>query len=221
MEEKIKEYIDSCIDFIQKNKEYLMHIPHWEENIEEEMTVDRDLSLIEGKSPTVKVIQPERTAYIVNIISEKDKMWKAVNNVVSDKQVRELESELDIILPASYKAYLKYKHHYEIFRDLNVFLYPKPIHSWYNILLERNLANRQIIPDKDFLWIGRFSDYGEIALKVTGKENEEGEVVMFDYETGEIREVLAENFVSLLSSLLEMPEPRIEELKDWEKRIYK
>lgn len=213
MEETIKRYIDSCIGFVSKNSEYLMYVPFWEGSVEKEMSAESDLSVVEGKPVKVNIVQPKRTGYIVNIVSEKDKMWKVTENAVSDEQILKLEKELSITLPKSYKMYLKYKHYYEIFRDLNIFLYPKPIHSWYNILLKKNIDNKEIILDKGYFAIGRFSDYGEIALKLNNNDNEEGEVVMFDHETGEADEILSENFISLLNSISEMPEPETEELK--------
>ena len=47
-----------------------------------------------------------------------------------------------------------------------------------------------LILNKGYFAIGRYSDYGVIALKLTDDENKEGEILLFDYETPET-EVLA------------------------------
>ena len=72
------------------------------------------------------------------LLRKKDHVWKAIDNQISDEDISKLESKLNVILPLSYKIYLKYKHFYEIFWDLDVRLYPKPIHSWNKILIENN-----------------------------------------------------------------------------------
>ena len=54
---------------------------------------------------------------MVDIITEKDHVWKAIDNQISDEDISKLESKLNVILPLSYKIYLKYKHFYEIFWD--------------------------------------------------------------------------------------------------------
>jgi len=219
MEEIIEKYIDTCIDLVRRHKEYLMYVSFWEGNVEREMLVDFDISAISDKPQRIKIVQPERTSHIVDIISGKDKMWKEVDNDIPEDRISKLEKELNITLPKSYKVYLKYKHYYEIFWDLEIVLYPKPIHSWDTLLLERNLNTKEIILDKGYFSIGRFSDYGEIALKLNKNETEEGEVVLFDYETGNLSEILSDNFISLLNTTLQIPEPKSEELKEWEKRM--
>ena len=106
------------------------------------------------------------------------------------------------------------------FWDLDVCLYPKPIYSWNKILIENNKELQEEILDKGYFAIGRYSDYGVIALKLTDNENKEGEVVLFDYETPE-KEVLAPNFVEFLNQILQNPKPVLQELKGWEKKCNK
>lgn len=217
MEEIIKKYVDECLGFVQEHREYLMYVSSYEEPIESEMRDSLDNAILQGKSVKIYVTQPEHTNYMVDIITEKDHVWKAIDNQISDEDISQLESILNIILPLSYKTYLKYKHFYEIFWDLDVCLYPKPIHSWNKILIENNKELQEEILDKGYFAIGRYSDYGVIALKLTDNENKEGEVVLFDYETPE-KEVLAPNFVEFLNQILQNSKPVLQELKGWEKK---
>ena len=138
MEKVIKKYVDECLGFVQEHREYLMYVSSYEEPIESEMRDSLDNAILQGKSVKIYVTQPEHTDYMVDIITEKDHVWKAIDNQISDEDISQLESILNIILPLSYKTYLRYKHFYEIFWDLDVFLYPKPIHSWNKILIENN-----------------------------------------------------------------------------------
>lgn len=220
MEDVIKKYVDECLGFMQEHREYLMYVPFYEEPIEPEMQDTLDNAILQGKSVKMYVTQPEHTDYMVNIITEKDCVWKAIDNQISDDDIAEFESELNIVLPLSYKTYLKYKHFYEMFWDLDVFLYPKPLHSWSNILIKNNEKMQEEILDKGYFAIGRYSDYGVIALKLTDDENKEGEIFLFDYETPET-EVLAPNFIEFLNQILQNPKPILQELKSWEKKMYK
>ncbi len=217
MEEIIKKYVDECLGFAQEHREYLMYVPSYEEPIETEMQDSLDNAILQGKSVKIDVTQPEHTNYMVNIISEKDHVWKAIDNQISDEDISELENKLNIALPLSYKTYLKYKHFYEIFWDLDVFLYPKPIHSWSKILIENNEELQEEILDKGYFAIGRYSDYGVVALKLTDNENKEGEMILFTPET----EVLAPNFTEFLNQILQNPKPILQELKGWKKKMYK
>ena len=220
MEEIIKKYVDECLGFVQEHREYLMYVPSYEEPIEPEMQDSIDNATLQGKSVKIYVTQPEHTDYMVDIICENDSVWKAIDNRISDEDIADFEGKLNIVLPLSYKTYLKYKHFYEMFWDLDVFLYPKPVHSWSKILIDNNEEMQEEILGKGYFAIGRYSDYGVIALKLTDNENKEGEVVLFDYETPE-KEVLAPNFVEFLNQILQNPKPVLRELKGWEKKMYK
>lgn len=153
-----------------------MYVASYEPTIEPEMQDFLDNNLLEGKSPKIYVTQPGRTNYMVDIITEKDHIWKAIDSQISDEDIDKLEGELNVILPLSYKSYLKYKHFYEIFWDIDVFLYPKPIHSWDKILIEENQEMQEEILDEGYFAIGRYSDHGVIVLKLTDDENKEGGV---------------------------------------------
>lgn len=220
MEEIIKKYVDECLGFVQEHREYLMYVPSYEEPLESEMQDSLDNATLRGKSVKIYVTQPEHTDYMVDIICEKDCAWKAIDNQISDEDIADFEGKLNIVLPLSYKTYLKYKHFYEMFWDLDVFLYPKPVHSWSKILIDNNEEMQEDILGKGYFAIGRYSDYGVIALKLTDNENKEGEIVLFDYETSET-EVLAHNFIEFLNQILQNPKPVLQELKGWEKKMYK
>ena len=87
-------------------------------------------------------------------------------------------------------------------------------------LIENNEELQEEILNKGYFAIGRYSDYGVIALKLTDDENKEGEILLFDYETPET-EVLAPNFIEFLNQILQNPKPVLQELKGWEKKMYK
>lgn len=219
-EATIRSYIDKCLELVQEHKEYLMYVASYEPTIEPEMQDFLDNNLLEGKSPKIYVTQPGRTNYMVDIITEKDHIWKAIDSQISDEDIDKLEGELNVILPLSYKSYLKYKHFYEIFWDIDVFLYPKPIHSWDKILIEENQEMQEEILDEGYFAIGRYSDHGVIVLKLTDDENKEGGVFLFDCETQEVK-VLEPTFTEFLNQILHNPKPVLQELKSWEKKMYK
>lgn len=219
-EATIRNYIDKCLELVQEHKEYLMYVASYEPTIEPEMLDLLDNNLLKGKSPKIYVTQPGHTDYMVDIITEKDHIWKAIDSQISDEDIDKLESELDVILPLSYKSYLKYKHFYGIFWDIDVFLYPKPIYSWDKILIEENQEMQEEILDEGYFAIGRYSDYGVIVLKLTDDENKEGGVFLFDCETQEAK-VLEPTFTEFLNQILHNPKPVLQELKSWEKKMYK
>jgi hypothetical protein len=215
----IHEYIDVCLAFATNNKEYLMYVPFYEGDVEQEMLDTIDISAITDKPMNIKLIQKGRSGHIIDLVSDKDTIWKMVDNTVTNNQISILEKDLNIVLPYSYKEYLKYKHHYKIFYDLNVSLYPKPIGSWSKILMEKSLSTKEFILDKGYFPIGNYSDFGEVAIKLSNNPNDEGEVVMFDYETGEVSKTLAYNFIGLLDTILALPQPEFIYLSDAEKRL--
>ena len=197
-----------------------MYVASYEPTIEPEMQDFLDNNLLEGKSPKIYVTQPGRTNYMVDIITEKDHIWKAIDSQISDEDIDKLEGELNVILPLSYKSYLKYKHFYEIFWDIDVFLNPKPKHSWDKILIEENQEMQEEILDEGYFAIGRYSDHGVIVLKLTDDENKEGGVFLFDCETQEVK-VLEPTFTEFLNQILHNPKPVLQEIKNWEKKMYK
>ena len=99
MEEVIRKYVDECWGFVQEHREYLMYVPSYEEHIEPEMQDTFDNIIPQGKSVKIYVTQPEHTNYMVDIITEKDHVWKAIDNQISDEDISKLESKLNVILP--------------------------------------------------------------------------------------------------------------------------
>jgi len=215
----IETYVDKCLSFAKEHEEYLLYVPSYDGEVETEMLYQPDFSLFSKKLERVFLTQEGRTDSFRKIGTEKDMFWKPVENTVTDKSIQEFEQELKVILPKSYKHYLKYKHHYEIFWDIEIILYAKPVNRWKNILLEVILDTKEEMLDKGYLAIGRFSDCGEIALKLGNNETDEHEVVVFDNETAEIDEVLASNFTEFLEKLLQADRPQFRELKEWQKKM--
>ena len=219
----IETYIDNCLQFAEENQEYLMYVPFGEEKVEPEMFNPIDINIFSNKPDRIFIIQKDRTDFFIHKGTAKDMFWKPVENNISEEEINNLEKQLNIIFPVPYKEYLKYKHYYEVFWDLNVVLYAKPQNAWKQILINKNQNTKEIILDKGYFAIGKYSDYGEIALKLGSEETDELEIVMFDYETGEVGEKLAENFTDFLEQILKIDKPNFRELKEFEKKmgIYK
>ena len=118
------------------------------------------------------------------------------------------------------KSYLKYKHFYEIFWDIDVFLYPKPIHSWDKILIEENQEMQEEILDEGYFAIGRYSDHGVIVLKLTDDENKEGEFFSLIVRPKEVK-VLEPTFTEFLNQILHNPKACSSRNKKLGEKMYK
>ena len=220
MEKIIEQYIDQCLQWMEPCKEYLGYLPFYEGDVEPEMVDDLDFALLRELPLRMKITQPERKDHVVNLISPKDKLWKSIDNQVSTDDIAQLERELSITLPESYKRYLHCKHYYKLFWDMDIVLYPKPVHSWYNIVVEMNNSLRTLALEKGYFVIGTYSDSAERAIKLHEDSRSEGVVVLLDYETGEPSRVLASHFLALLDAQLTLPSPQLKPLKEWEKRLF-
>jgi len=209
----IETYIDNCLQFAEEYKEYLMFFEPDVEDVEPEMLNLIDTNVFSDKPDVLYITQADRTDILACKGSENDVFWKPVENSISEEDINDLEKQLNITIPVSYKNYLKYKHYYEIFWDTNVFLYAKPKNGWKQILIDNNQNTEKIILEKGYFAIGRYSDYGEIALKLGNNETEELEIVMFDCKTGKVGEKLAENFTCFLEQILKLKKPEFRKLK--------
>ena len=215
---KIEAYIDLGIKIAQENKVYLMYLPFYEGKIQEEMKDNTPVNTSETPSK-IHLKQKGKTTCLLEINPSID-YWKPIENTITNEDILSLENELNIILPKSYKAYLQYQHYYEIFYDIEIILYPKPIHTWNSILINNNRELKEQILDKGYFAIGKYSDYGTVALQLGTDEEIENEVVLFDYSSDSPQK-LADNFLSLLSNILQEEAPKLVALKDWEKKMHK
>ncbi len=213
----INTYIDKCIELSNLYKEYLGYLPFYEGSVATEMQEDLNVELF-SESPESVFIKQGRNKRNVFKFSDKDTFWKEIENTISDKEIQEFENDLKVVLPKSYKQYLKYKHFYEIFWDINIVLFAKPLNKWKQILISNNEEMSAFVLEKGYLAIGRYSDYGIIGLKLGNSENEELEISLIDYEDGSFSN-LANNFSELLEKTLNLEQPKIENLKEWQKGI--
>lgn len=211
----IKNYIDKGIEFISRHKEYLMY----ETDVRPEMTADFDFDLLAGRPIKVELEQQDATGELLDIIKPSSKIWKPIDGTVTTAEIANIEKVFDIVLPDSYKEYLSYKHFYTIFLNADMRLYPKPIGEWSDIIIENNEEMKEFLLDNGYFAIGDFSDYGTVCFDLND-DAEEPRIVMVDHETKEA-EYLSNNFIDLLKSALDMPEPVIKELKPWQKKMYK
>jgi len=216
----IEAYIDKCLLFAEENDAYFMYVNKFDNyEVEPEMLREIDSNLFSGKPDKAFFTQEGRQNILIRKGTEKDKFWKPVENNIRDEEIRDMEMQLNCVLPISYKHYLKYKHYYKIFWDIDIILFAKPKNCWKQILLSENNKVKEIVLDNGYFAIGKYSDYGLIALKLGSNETEELEVVWFDFETGEVGETLAENFIELLEQILRLNKPGLRELKEFEKKL--
>lgn len=210
----IRTYIDKALALVEKNREYLMY----EKEVHPEMKSEMAWETFKHKPGKVNLEQKGATTELLSLISEDDKIWKAIDGTITDNDIEKLESDLEITFPDSYKEYLRYKHFYTIFLDNDIRLYPKPLGSWDQVLKENNVAMKEVLLNHGYLGIGNFSDYGEVCFNLN-EFADNPPIVMIDYENGEA-ERLAENFTALLEKIMTKPEPMVTELKSWEKKMY-
>ncbi len=213
----IETYIDKCIELSNLYKEYLGYLPFYEGIVVKEMHEDLNTELFK-ESPESVFIKQGTDEINVFKFSDKDTFWKEIENTISDEEIKEFENHLGIVLPKSYKKYLKYKHFYQIFWDINIVLFAKPLKEWSEILVYNNEEMKEFVLEKGYLGIGLYNDYGVIGLKLGNNENEELEISLIDYETGEFSN-LANNFSELLEKTLKLEQPKIENLKEWQKNM--
>jgi len=208
----IKTYIDHCLYLAEQQKEYLMYISPNDWTLERDMQDPHDHKLSGMYYPTnIHLVQDGKRPTLKRKGSDNDYYWKSIESTVTDDEIRHIELELNITLPKSYKEYLKYKHYYEIFWDLDIKLHPKPIYSWSAILKAENYQTQEMILNKGYLSIGTYSNKGIIAIHLGYQETEELEVVLFDYQTGSIIP-LADTFKDFLTMTLASHQPEFQEL---------
>lgn len=216
----IKTYVDTSLSFIQKYKEYLMYldsvyISEYDDELNPYMQGDFDFSQYSDSSSAVKFKQEGTSGMIAGLINEDSKSWKPCEANISGEEIEELEKYFGINLPEDYKEYLKYKHFYEIYWNLDIKLYPKPKDTWNDILKRVNEKFKDYILDNGLFSIGQWSDYGNIAVNLSNFN-----IVFVDYETGDYSDIIAENFTGLLTLALKSNEAEIKGLNPAEKRLF-
>lgn len=222
----IEYYVDKSISLARKHHEYLMYVDslfvrEYGEGVQPEMYIGSNPGEYKEKPNLMKLVQPDTSGMIVNKISAEFKEWKPIASTISVKDLKEIEAYFSIKFPDTYKWYLSYMHFYQIFWNIEIKLYPSPINKWASILKSKNEEKREYTLDKGLFSIGEYSDHGAICFNLLDEdcENNDYEIVYFDYETGE-KESLAPNFQALLAEILSKPEPELKELTPSEFRLF-
>ena len=130
------------------------------------------------------------------------KGWKPIKSIINDNDLNALENRIRYQLPPSYRAFLKYKHFFELrIPDLAV-NFPKHLpDKELNFLLEYvfNYMVPELIIGKGYIYFADFEDYGLLCFNTNEKsENNEYPVVYIDHEDLEDIHPYASNFLELL-----------------------
>lgn len=218
----IQTYIDTCLKLAEEYYAYLHYVPFYEDEVVSDMQItdiqdnfdDHHLNAFDDLPDEITLTQTDpidnhKERCVFPKATSDDTFWQAIDNHISKQQINELEQQLNIILPISYKNYLSYKHHYKIFWDIRVVLYEKPKNDWDSMLINKNQDGWEMVSNKDYFFIGQYSDWGEIAIKLGQTENDELEVVLFDHETAQIDRVLADSFTEFLQKILLLDKPKV------------
>lgn len=222
----IEYYVDKAIALARKHHEYLMYIDayfvkEYGEGVQPEMYIGSNPGEYKDKPNMMKLVQPDTSSVIVSKITGEYKEWKPVRSTITAKDIKDLETYYSIKLPDSYKWYLSYMHFYQVYWNIEIKLYPSPIHSWASILKKKNEEKREFIIDRGLFSIGEYSDHGDICFSLQDEDclNNDYRIVYVDYETGE-KETLAPNFQALLAEILTQSEPELKELTSAEQRLF-
>lgn len=223
----IETYVDKSLSFVTAHKEYLMYIDNmytkiYHDDIQPEMVDNSDISKYWERPPRMKIKQDDTSVQIVNLITPDDKLWRPIAGTITNSDIRVLEDYFSIRFPNSYREYLSYMHYYQIFWNQDIRLYPKPINTWSEILKKKNEDKRAFTLDRQLFSIGEYSDYGDICFDMNDKESENNDypIVFVDYETGDYSDVIADNFIGLLTFALNSKDPELKELNPSEKKQF-
>ena len=143
---------------------------------------------------------------------EKDEKlaWKPIPSIIDDNEIESLEKELKLMLPPSFKAYLKYKNFYELANLSDIWMFcPLIPFKWKEKILEQTFDGypQEYLYDKGLLPIADYSDWGLTCFNTLKKDiNGEYEIVMWDHE-------LPDEFKPIATSLNDLFEQALTEFE--------
>ena len=134
--------------------------------------------------------------------------WKPVAGAVTDLDIAEVEKAVGFRLPESYKAFLKYKHFYELYSPEaeEVRFFPHPIHSWKEELIRNyttGLNKDRLLPN-GYLPFADHYDWGALCFDTNyASDNNEYPVVLIEFEKVDIDPVPAAPFNAHFIEMIE------------------
>jgi SMI1-KNR4 cell-wall len=148
-------------------------------------------------------IEPEMANPSEPMNDEGWQKWYPINSIISDSEIENLEEQLKVRLPTSYKSFIKHKHFYELCISDALFR-GQEIRDW-----KRNLVNmvfdgypREYLYDKGYIPFADWSDWGLLCFDTNSKTGmDEYPIVLWDHERWEKFEFFSENFSDLLIKL--------------------
>jgi hypothetical protein len=164
------------------------HLQHW---------IHKGLNSIVGKT------EPEMANPVEPLNDEGWQKWYPIDSTVTDSGIEDLEDRLTYRLPTSYKAFLKYKHFYELYISEAHFS-GQEIRKWRRHLIDMAFDGypREFLIDKGYIPFADWSDWGLLCFD-TNKGNIDNEypIVLWDHERWDHFKPFSQNFHSLLLEL--------------------
>ena len=153
---EIFEYVDNSLSNLKS--ENLMYLPH--SNMPTEMIDD-------------------------SMVQETDWIpWRGIPSKVSDRDIIELENQIELKYPNLYKEFLKYKHFYELENVAHIAFFQHCARDWKNNLIEHyfNYWEPEELIKKGFIPFANYSDWGIVCFDSNRMNNSDCPIVMFDHE---------------------------------------
>lgn len=167
--------------------------------------VDRHLQLWidNGLNACPVPIDPEMTMPNEPIDNEGWQKWFPIKSAIIDSDIDEIEKQLGFTLPTSYKAFLKYKHFYDLHISEAHFA-RLDIRNWKQNLLNMVYDNfpTEFLIDKGYIPFADWNDWGVLCFDTNGlTQNNDYPVILWDHDNWEEYQPFAENFEQLLIKL--------------------
>lgn len=121
-----------------------------------------------------------------NVIKKSDRIsWKPLPSKVTDQDIFELESLINLKYPKLYVDFLKYKHFYELENVAEITFFRHCIRDWKSNLQEYYFEywEPQEIIEKGFIPFADYSDWGVVCFDTNRMKDNDCPIVMFDHET--------------------------------------
>jgi hypothetical protein len=129
--------------------------------------------------------------------------WLPIASTVTDAQLACLEVAIGRKLPPDYKAFLQYKHFYELHIG-NTTFFEHPIDTWLSVLF-KNLHHgwpREYLIDKGFIPFAMYEDWGMLCFDANrAQDTANYPVVLWDHEQPDEVTDYSASFAELLPQL--------------------
>jgi hypothetical protein len=149
------------------------------------------------------------------------KGWKPIDSIVTDSDIDKFELEMGIGLPESYRAYLKYKHFYQLrLPDIAVnlprHLPDRPLSALREFVFHSH--EPELIIGRKYIYFADFHDYGLLCFDANEPAiDNEYHVVYIDHENLNDVHFYSNNFRELLEADSERGNDFIDRLNEYHK----